>query len=120
MPTAPARPLTVTTAQIMFFVNAGFWVLAAAVSGLRQSGGSLPAALLLAGLMLGNAGALLLVGLGLGRRRAAFYLGAAVAAVNLALSITDDFGLLDLISLAYNAAPLGVLFLGRRQFLAPA
>lgn len=73
--------------------------------------------LVIALLMLGNAGAFLLAGLGLSKpRRLTWLFALAVLAVNLVLTFTDQVGALDLITAAIDLVILGLLITIRKQF----
>lgn len=88
-------------AQWLFALNTLAW-LALGVGLLVRMNGRLPNAglWLLAALMAGNAAAMALCAWGLGRRKKIFDLFALLAlAVNILLTFTDQFGLLDLLTL---------------------
>ena len=72
-------------------------------------------------LMFGNAAAMLLAGLGLAtRRRLAFYFAIFILLVNIILTLTDQFGALDLATLVIDAILLGILFASRSIYLHSA
>jgi hypothetical protein len=112
----------VKTAQALFWLNAAIWVTLAFASlwrvGTGRGGPAQPIVLwIVAGLMFGNAGALLVAGIGLGRLKRVFWLwGLAVLAVNILLTFTDEFGLLDFLTLVIDLALVGLLVAARRQF----
>lgn len=61
-------------------------------------------------LMIGNAGAMLAAGIGIGRRRRLNYgFAFLVLAVNIVLTLTDQFGLLDVVTLVIDLILLGLL-----------
>lgn len=117
------RPTAIQVAQVLFYANAVIWVLLAAATVWRMAGGSAEqrvSAVVIAVLMLGNAGAMLVSGIGLGRRSRLFYLRAlAVLLVNLVLTVTDQVGLLDVLTGALDLVLLGLLIAVRKRHFAP-
>ncbi len=115
------RPVAI--AQALFFVNAGIWLVIGALTLVRVGGSDANRAItvgIIVVLMLGNVGAMLLAGVGLGRRqRRFFYFAIAVLAVNIVLTVTDQFGLLDLITLILDLFLFGLLLATRKAYLAP-
>lgn len=82
-----------------------------------RMGGQGVVAWVVAGLMFGNAGAMLLSGWGLAKRkRGFFFLAIAVVGVNILLTVTDEFGLFDLIVLVIGFALLALLTARRSQY----
>lgn len=68
-------------------------------------------------LMFGNVGALILCGLIVGKRsRWAFLFALVVLSVNIVLTVTDQFGLIDLITMLIDLAILGLLFFDRAKY----
>ncbi len=111
--TIPLHWLIVT----LFVVNAAIWI-ALGISTLVRMEDQEAMAWVLAGLMFGNAGAMLLSGWGLGKEtRGFFYLAVAVLAVNIVLSVTDEFGLFDLIVLLIDLVLLALLIATRTRYL---
>lgn len=111
-------PRAVRLARSLFYVNAATWLGLAVVSLLRLSGRSGPALtpLIVATLMAGNAAAMALAGILLGRPRKHWYLAAlALLAVNILLTFTDQFGLLDFLTLIVDLAAAGLLLSGRAR-----
>ena len=107
-------------ARALFFVNAAIWLVIGVASltrmALSQSGQPITA-LVIAILMFGNVGAMLVSGVGVGRRnRWLYYFGILVLLVNILLTITDEFGLLDFITLAFDVLLLGFLVLTRAHY----
>lgn len=114
-------PYPIKVAQVLFLLNAVIWLLFGAVSLARitasESVQSMTT-LVVAILMLGNVGAMLVAGIGIGRRkRLLFYFGIVVLVVNIILTITDQFGLFDLITLALDLILLGLLLITRELSL---
>lgn len=110
-------------ARGLFFLNAAIWLVLGVVSLVRLGGseGGVVVALVVAVLMFGNAGAMALSGALLGKRKLPFYLFAlAVLAVNIVLTFTDQVGALDWITFAIDVVLVGILVVGRRQFLKRA
>jgi hypothetical protein len=61
---------------------------------------------------------MVVVGVGLARRQNIFYyLALAILAVNIVLTVTDQFGLFDAITLIFDLAILARLLVFRRQYL---
>lgn len=114
---------SVRAAQVLFFLNAAIWLAFGVWSLVRLGRGSAHQTLTLwivAILMFGNVGAMLLSGVGLGsRQRRFFWLAVAVLAVNIVLTVTDEFGIFDALTLALDLALLGLLVAGRKQYAAP-
>ncbi|MCC6615914.1 MAG: hypothetical protein IT320_20760 [Anaerolineae bacterium] len=110
----------VKTAQALFWLNAAIWLVLGALTLIRLSGGSPERALgmLMVGVMMfGNVAAMLICGWGLGQGHKAFYyLALAVVIVNIVLTFTDQFGLLDLLTLLVDLVLLSVLIGARKQF----
>ena len=106
-------PNLTRAAQALFVLNAIIWV-ALGIGGLLRLSSSQPVlpivALVVALLMFGNAGAMLLAALGLGQRRRLFdSFAVALIAVNIILTVTDQFGALDLATLVIDVILLGLL-----------
>lgn len=114
----------VRLAQALFVLNAGVWLLIgiASVLRMRQSDASQTiTAAAIAVLMLGNAAAMLLAGWGIGRRSRLFLLFAwAVLAVNILLTFTDQFGLLDFLTLLLDLVLVALLILARKPLWSDA
>ena len=107
-------------AQGLFFLNAAIWLVFGIVSVVRLVGnaGQGVAAMVVAFLMFGNAGAMALSGALLGQRRLLFYLFAlAVLAVNIVLTFTDQVGALDWLTFTIDLVLLGILIVARKQFI---
>ena len=112
MSTVIKSPSLIKVAQGLFFLNAAIWLLFGAVSLLRMANNSsqIVAALIISVLMLGNVGAMLMAGVGIGKRNQWFYyFGLAVLAINIILTITDEFGVFDLITLILDLVLVGLL-----------
>lgn len=114
-------PNLIKAAQLLFVIMAGIWSLLAVISLTRMtsSGSSqLIAALIVAVLMLGNAGAFLMAGIVIGKPNRLFYFfGVMVLAINIILTVTDQFGVLDLITLVIDMVILGLLIATRSYYL---
>lgn len=103
---------------ILFVVNAAIWI-AFGISTLVRMEGQGVVAWVLAGLMFGNAGAMLLSGWGLAKeKKGFFYLAVALVAVNILLTIADEFGLFDLIVLLIDLVLLALLIATRTRYLS--
>jgi len=93
------QPRAVIAAQVAFVLLGLVWIAFAVIILLRLPGGPV-AAWIIAALMLGNACVLLWLAWGIGRRSPRFYyLALAVVAANAVLSITDQVGIYDIVSL---------------------
>jgi hypothetical protein len=117
-------PNVVTVSQLLLILNAAVWLVLGAwylIPLFGEVGGPAISAWILTGLMLANALAMLLLAWGIvKRRRLVYYLALALILVNILLSVTDEFGPLDLVSLMLGLAILVLLVAGRRQYLPPA
>jgi hypothetical protein len=107
------------SAQALFILNAVIWAVIGIMS-LTRLGSTLsdqPAmALILSILMFGNAAAMLWCGWAIGRQKMLYiYLAMSVLIVNLSLTITDQFGFLDLVTLLIDLVLLVVLVVLRNR-----
>jgi hypothetical protein len=110
------RPDPIAVARGLFFLNAAIWILFGVLSLTRPSSSLGPTARwIIAVLMLANAGAMAWVGAGLGKRRSFYYLGLAVMAVNIILTVTDQVGVSDLITLVIDLAIVVLLIATRSR-----
>jgi hypothetical protein len=119
MQSASKAPATLRAAQALFGVNTVIWVAFAVVTWIRRAGGgrdSAVGAVVMAVLMLGNAGAMLAAGIGLGRQQRRYYwLALAVLVVNIVLTVTDQLGLIDFLTLVLDVVLLGLVVWTRRR-----
>jgi hypothetical protein len=112
-------PGSIRAAQALFFANALIWLILGIASLVRLASGQGLTPVIIAVLMFGNAGAMLVSGLGIGtRQRRYFYLALAVLAVNILLTFTDQFGLLDFVTLVIDLALLALLVTSRAHYAA--
>lgn len=107
--------------RILLITLAGFWVIAG-VYGLMNSnnhGNTRPFVFVVMGLlMLLNAGLLILCSLGLGRHKIWYYrFTLLLLFANIVLSFADQFGLADLVVLAFTITPFLILITRRRYFV---
>lgn len=113
-------PVAVKAAQGLFYLIGGIWILLGVFYLVRSVGGTPSQSVgvwVISLFMLANAALLLLIGVGIGRRRKRFlYLGILVLAVNILLTVTDEFGLLDLATLLIDLGLLGLLVATRSQY----
>jgi len=113
-------PTTVIVVQALFFLNAALWIVFGALGLARMvSRPTEPPSIgwIISLLMLANAAVMLWLGWGLGKgRKLFFYLAIPVLVVNSVLSVTDQFGLLDLIALAIDVALLILLIVTRSRY----
>lgn len=114
-------PTSVKAAQVLFFILGAVWILFGVASLIRLVNNSTNPTVTLwvvAILMFGNAGALLVIGWGIGKqKRLFFYLGIIVLAANIFLTVTDEFGIFDLITLIIDLVLLILLFVTRSRYL---
>ena len=114
---------SVRVAQALFFLNAVIWLVLGVVSLVRMTNGNPDhtiTAWIVAILMFGNAGAMLWSGVGIGKQQKRFYyLAVAVLIVNIILTVTDQFGILDLITLVIDLALFGLLIATRKRYSNP-
>lgn len=123
-PTAPGADKSgassVLATRLLFYLNTAIWLVLAAVSLVRLARGTAAAQpvvlLIIAALMVGNAGAMLLAGWGLGRARIFFPLALLLLGINILLSFTDQVGFLDLSTLLIDLALLVLVILNRSTF----
>jgi hypothetical protein len=115
-------PITVTITLILIALNAVFWFGYAvnAVSGALDPAASVSMMVwIMAGLAFVSAVALAVVALLLRRRvRLGYFLGLPLLALIAVLSVTDQVGLLDIVSLAISLTPVILMILDRRWYLA--
>ncbi|HEY9088690.1 MAG TPA: hypothetical protein VIO36_11025 [Anaerolineaceae bacterium] len=104
-----ARPLAVRVATVLFWLAGLLWLVFAEVTLalLVRAGGVSLLEWVILGFMLANAVILALIGLGLRRQKTVYYrLAVVYLALNLVLTITDQFGTADL---AYILVVLAML-----------
>lgn len=114
-----ARPAAVTAATVLFVVAALFWVIMAAVTGITADTHVVPQppAWILIVFMLANALVLLALARGLWMQKRLYWAVAVVYLVfNIVLTITDQFGLIDLAYLVIVTLLLGFLVLTRKNY----
>jgi hypothetical protein len=115
-----APPAPVKAAQALFFVNAAIWLLLGIATIVRMpaggSGQTITAAVI-AILMFANLGAMLVAGVAIGKQQRPFYyIGIAILVVNIILTVTDQFGLLDFVTLVMDMVLLGLLIVTRARY----
>jgi hypothetical protein len=112
---------SVRLAQVMFYITGAIWVVFGSASILTLLGNQEdPARLLwmIAILMFGNAGLLIWVGRRLARMsRMSYLLALLVLGVNILLTVTDQFRIIDAVMLAFNAGLFLLLITWRSKFL---
>jgi lysylphosphatidylglycerol synthetase-like protein (DUF2156 family) len=108
----------------LFFLNAVIWLLFGVYTLANMAGrypGQSMTVWIVGILMLGNCAAMLLCGVGLGKhQKRFFYLALVVLAVNIVLTVTDEFGIFDLITLLIDLALLGLLIATRNEHFHPS
>ena len=102
----------------LFMINVAIWIVLGISTLVRMEGQGV-GAWVLAVLMFGNASAMFLSGWGLAKQKKGFfYLAIAVLAGNILLSVTDEFGLFDLIVLLIDLVLLVLVIATRARYLA--
>jgi hypothetical protein len=102
--------------RILFFLNAAVWLIFGALSIFRFADDGSLMRLIYAVLMIANAivmawfGVMIVSG-----RNWVFFLGILYMAINVVLSITDQFGWIDALILLLNLVILGLLFVTRQR-----
>ena len=114
-------PTSVKAAQVLLFILGAIWILfgvASLISLVNSSTNPTVTLWVVAILMFGNAGALLVIGWGIGKQKRLFFsLGIIVLAANIFLTVTDEFGIFDLITLIIDLVLLILLFVTRSRYL---
>jgi hypothetical protein len=114
------NPASVKAAQALFFIIGAIWLAFGAATLVKMGSSTNPTITLwiVVLLMFGNAGVLLLLSWGIGRQKKLFfYLGIIVLAANIFLTVTDEFGIFDLITLIIDLVLLILLFVTRSRYL---
>lgn len=119
--------LAVRWAQILFYVNAAIWLAFGLLGLILPVEGNQASAMtrgIVAVMMFANAGTMALIGWALAKRpqhparlRLVYYLALVVLLVNIVLTVTDQFGLLDLLVLLVDLALLALLLFRRSAYL---
>ena len=111
--TPPSKqPVQIALAQALFFLNTAIWLFFLILFLSDQA-----SSWVMPILMAGNALAMLACGIGLGKRnRLIYYLSLAVIGVNLILTVTDEVGLFDYITLLIDLVILTLLIASRKGF----
>ncbi len=118
-------PALLRVTQVLFFLNSAIWLSISAWSVFRiASNGeaNLISSVVVAVLMVGNAAAFLAIGVGLKSgllgfgARPFFFLGFIVLSVNILLTFTDQFGILDLATLVVDIIAVFMLVIVYRQW----
>jgi len=108
------------TTQVTFFLNALVWLIFGALSFSLAFKGAGNLRFVLSALMLINAS--IFVGFGFLIRKGqpwVFFLAILYVAVNVVLSITDQFGWFDFFIMLLNLVLLGLLFVTRQRLRHP-
>lgn len=117
----PKLPGSLQAARLLFFLDAVIWTGISLATLLRAQNASPPTQMwywLFAILMLGNAGMMLWVGILLARQAPwVFWLAVALLAANILLTVTDEFGTYDLLTMLLGLVILGLLALNRKAFI---
>ena len=109
------------TTQTIFFLNALVWLIFGAMSFSLAFKGAGNWRFVLSALMLINAS--IFVGFGFLIRKArpwVFFLAILYVAINVVLSVTDQFGWFDFFIMLLNLVLLGLLFVTRQSMRQPA
>ena len=114
----------IKTARALFYLNAVIWLILGITSLIQiEPDSTVPDVVLwiIALLMFGNAGAMFLSGIGIQRKnRWYYYFAILVLIVNIILTLTDQFGILDLITLVIDLFLFGILILKSKTILQSA
>jgi len=102
--------------RILLFVNAIVWLVFGGLSFSRAFSGTSDLRFILSVLMVANAIAMIVLGVLLASGRAwVFFVAILYMALNVVLSITDQFGWVDALILLLNLIVLGFLFVTQQQ-----
>jgi len=102
--------------RVFFFINATVWLFFCALSFARAMTDTSNIRLILSWLMLANAIVMVWFGVMITRGHSwIFFLGILYMALNVVLSITDQFGWIDAIILFLNLCLLWILFVTRQR-----
>jgi lysylphosphatidylglycerol synthetase-like protein (DUF2156 family) len=110
----------VRLARYLFFV-ATFALLIFSVGTLlriNQNPDRMVMYLVYAILFLGNAVLMLICGLFVAKQKRVYWFAVVLLSLNIVLSITDQFGLVDFLYLWFNLIILGILIFARKSFLS--
>lgn len=119
---SPQIPATVTAARWVFVLLGVIWLVFGGWSMTRVNGGggNLSSTMLgiIAMLMFVNAIELIWIGWGIGKgQRLYYYFGLLVLAGNIFLTLTDEFGVFDLVTLILAVGLLIILIVTRSKYL---
>lgn len=102
--------------RVMLFLNAAIWVVFGVLGVLRAIEGGSSLRWLLSILMLANAAVMVWFGMKIiSGRRQVLFLAILYMALNVVLSITDQFGWIDALIMLLNLCVLGMLFITRHR-----
>jgi len=102
--------------RILLFANAAVWLVFGGLSFSRAFSGTSDLRFILSVLMVANAIAMIVLGVLLASGRAwVFFVAILYMALNVVLSITDQFGWVDALILLLNLIVLGFLFVTQQQ-----
>ena len=114
-------PTMLKLSQILFFVNAAVWLVFGVLSFTQIRASIRDFRLVYSVLMVANAAVMLWFGFMIIRAQAhIFFLAILYIALNVVLSITDQFGWIDAIILLLNLTILGLVFVTRQRLLQTA
>jgi lysylphosphatidylglycerol synthetase-like protein (DUF2156 family) len=110
----------VKLARYLFFVAAFVLLIFGAGTLLRidQYPEQIVMYLFYAILFLGNAVLMFICGLFVARQKRIYWFAVVLLSLNIVLSITDQFGIVDFLYLWFNLMILGVLIFARKSFLS--
>ena len=102
--------------QSLFFLNAAVWVVFGVLGLFEALDGGSSLRWVLSILMFANAAVMVWLGVVIGSgRKQIFFLAILYMALNVVLSITDQFGWIDALILLLNLIMLGLLFITRTR-----
>jgi hypothetical protein len=114
------KPRAVQAAQFLFYINAAIWLLLGITTLVRLASGATDQTMtmwVVGILALSNGAAMLLAGIGIGKPNRLFFIFAlAVLALNIILTFTDEFGILDLLTLLMDLVLLALLIVVRKWY----
>ena len=102
--------------RALFFINAAVWLIFGALGFMRAMTSTSDLRLILSVLMVANAAVMIWFGVMIISGRSwIFFLAILYMALNVVLSVTDQFGWIDALILLLNLCVLGMLFVTRHR-----
>jgi lysylphosphatidylglycerol synthetase-like protein (DUF2156 family) len=109
----------VQLARYLFFVAASLLLIFSIGTLLRiyQNPDHRVMYLVYATLFLGDAALMFICGLFVGKQKRVYWFAVVLLSLNIVLTITDQFGIIDFLFLWFNLIILGILIFARKSFL---